>query len=150
MMTFEEAKDVFLNRGWMPVENGVIFDGNKWRESVQVISRWLEQESCSDCISRSSIKQKLQDHHDFFTKAYGGFSNLPQNDKSRVDEIIDCIAMVVNEPPVTSQPDTAYWIMSEVRQSKTLICSKCRIDLGSICPTNYCPSCGRKMEKVEE
>lgn len=56
-----------------------------------------------DCISRESIKQKLQEHHDFFVNAYGGFSNLPQNDKSRVDEITNCIAMVVNEPPVTLQ-----------------------------------------------
>ena len=38
-----------------------------------------------DCISRKSIKQKLQEHHDFFVNAYGGFSNLPHNDKSRVD-----------------------------------------------------------------
>ena len=61
----------------------------------------LKQEPCKDCISRESIKQKLQEHHDFFVNAYGGFSNLPQNNKSRVDEITNCIAMVVNEPPIT-------------------------------------------------
>lgn len=60
-----------------------------------------------DCISRKSIKQKLQEHHDFFVNAYGGFSNLPQNDKSRVDEITNCIAMVVNEPPVIPQEPMA-------------------------------------------
>lgn len=48
MMTFDEAKDVFLNRGWIPIENGTIFDANKWRESVAVISKWLEQEPCED------------------------------------------------------------------------------------------------------
>ena len=63
----------------------------------------LEQEPCEDAISRKSIKQKLQEHHDFFVNAYGGFSNLPQNDKSRVDEITNCIAMVVNEPSITPQ-----------------------------------------------
>ena len=64
-----------------------------------------------DCISRKSIKQKLQEHHDFFVNAYGGFSNLPQNDKSRVDEITNCIAMVVNEPSVTPQePRKGHWI----------------------------------------
>ena len=63
---------------------------------------------CEDVISRKSIKQKLQEHHDFFVDAYGGFSNLPQNDKSRVDEIINCIAMVVNEPSVT--PQEPRWI----------------------------------------
>lgn len=56
-----------------------------------------------DLISRQSIKKKLQEQHDFFIKAYGGFNNLPENDKSRVDEITNCIAMVVNEPSV--QPE---------------------------------------------
>lgn len=70
----------------------------------------LEQEPCEDAISRKSIKQKLQEHHDFFVNAYGGFSNLPQNDKSRVDEITNCIAMVVNEPSVIPQePQTFKW-----------------------------------------
>lgn len=62
-----------------------------------------DRESCEDTISRKSLKHKLQEHHDFFVDAYGGFSNLPQNDKSRVDEISNCIAMVVNEPPVKLQ-----------------------------------------------
>lgn len=39
-MTNEEAKEIFLNRGYV---NG-IYDGDKWRESVVVISKWLEQE----------------------------------------------------------------------------------------------------------
>lgn len=72
-----------------------------------------EQEPCEDVISRKSIKQKLQEHHDFFVKAYGGFSNLPQNDKSRVDEITNCIAMVVNEPPVNPRPKTGRLGMKE-------------------------------------
>lgn len=72
------------------------------------LAEWLKElkaykKQDSDAISRKSIKQKLQEHHDFFVNAYGGFSNLPQNDKSRVDEITNCIAMVVNEPPVTPQ-----------------------------------------------
>ncbi len=72
--------------------------------------RPLEQELCEDVISRKSIKQKLQEHHDFFVEAYAGFSNLPQNDKSRVDEITNCIAMVVNEPPVILQePQSFKW-----------------------------------------
>ena len=69
-----------------------------------------------DVISRESIKQKLQEHHDFYVNAYGGFSNLPQNDKSRVDEIANCIAMVVNEPPVAPQP---RWIPVSERLPET-------------------------------
>lgn len=44
-MTREEAKKVFLNRGFVEVDGGIIFDGNKWGEACLVISEWLEQES---------------------------------------------------------------------------------------------------------
>lgn len=64
-----------------------------------------------DLISRQSIKKKLQEHHDFFIKAYGGFKNLPLNDKSRVDEITNCIAEIVNEPSV--QPEQKWIPVSE-------------------------------------
>lgn len=53
-MTLEEAKKVFINRGFIEVEGGIIFDGDKWRESCVVISRWFEQEPCEDVISRES------------------------------------------------------------------------------------------------
>lgn len=80
------------------------FDEDKLKELVnKAVLTVTQQEPCEDAISRKSIKQKLQEHHDFFVNAYSGFSNLPQNDKSRVDEITNCIAMVVNEPPVTPQ-----------------------------------------------
>ena len=39
-MTREEAKEVFLNRGFI---DG-IYNGDKWREAYIVISKWLEQE----------------------------------------------------------------------------------------------------------
>lgn len=53
-MTFNEAKDVFLNRGYVEVEGGQIFDGDKWRQCIVVISEWLKQESCEDCVSRDA------------------------------------------------------------------------------------------------
>lgn len=48
MMTREEAKEIFLNRGYIKVEGGTIFDGDKWREACSVISKWLEEEPCED------------------------------------------------------------------------------------------------------
>lgn len=93
--------------GWKTYEDAV----NAWNRRAKA----LEQEPCEDVISRKSIKQKLQEHHDFFVNAYGGFSNLPLNDKSRVDEITNCIAMVVNEPPVTPQePRKGYLSIEDV------------------------------------
>lgn len=53
-----------------------------------------------DLISRSTLSEKLQAHHDFFVNGWGGFSNLPIKDKIRVDEITNCIAEVMNAPAV--------------------------------------------------
>lgn len=49
MMTLDEAKKVFLNRGFIEV------DGGKWREACYVISQWLKQEPSEDCISRQAV-----------------------------------------------------------------------------------------------
>ena len=57
-MTNEEAKQIFLDRGFV---NG-IFDGNKWRETVIVISKWLKQEHCEDLISRQAVINALKDN----------------------------------------------------------------------------------------
>lgn len=116
--------------------NKILVNNNSWLENTHeplnmafdMAIKALEQEPCEDCISRSSIKQKLQEHHDFFVNAYGGFSNLPLHDKSRVDEISNCIAMVVNEPPVNPQPKTGHWLrMSDLSEHEDdrYRCSRC-------------------------
>lgn len=99
-MTREEAIFTIKHR------NGIMNYGETGQlaAALDIAIAAMKAEPCEDAISRKSIKQKLQEHHDFFVNAYGGFSNLPQNDKSRVDEITNCIAMVVNEPPVTPKP----------------------------------------------
>ncbi len=51
-MSREEAKEIFLNRGFF---DGV-YDGDKWREACIVISEWLEQEPILDKI-RAEIEQ---------------------------------------------------------------------------------------------
>lgn len=58
-MTIKEAKEVFVNRGFI---NGV-FDGDKWRESVVIISKWLEQESILDKIRTEIEKETDRDDH---------------------------------------------------------------------------------------
>ena len=54
-----------------------------------------------DCISRELLRQKLQEHHDFLVNAYGSFKDMPFEEKARVDEINNCIGMVVNAPSIT-------------------------------------------------
>ena len=56
-MTIEEAKEIFLNRGYIQVKGGKIYDGDKWRESVVVISKWLEQEPCEDAVNRENLEE---------------------------------------------------------------------------------------------
>jgi len=106
----------------------------EFNDYIQILNQvmdWLEQEPCDDCISRQAIKRKLQEHHDFFINAYGGFSNMSQNDKSRVDEIINCIAMVVNEPSVTSKQQPCEDAIS--RQAiLDIIMPYCQDDDGSV------------------
>ena len=47
-MTFDEAKEIFLNRGWFTVKNTetgeeeYLFDGDKWREACFKISTLLK------------------------------------------------------------------------------------------------------------
>ena len=58
-MTLEEARETFLNRGWIKAEGGTYFDGDKWREAVMVISDYLQKEQCEDCISRQAAIDAL-------------------------------------------------------------------------------------------
>lgn len=127
---------------------------NEYHTALDIAIKALEQEPCGDAIIRKSIKQKLQEHHDFFVNAYGGFSNLPPNDKSRVDEITNCIAMVVNEPSVNPQPKTGRWIADVDRWGDIVTtvngyrCSEC--NAFNTDKDNYCPNCGAKMIEPQE
>lgn len=116
----------------------------------------LEQQPCEDCISRQSVKHKLQEHHDLFINAYGGrvgFKSMADaKEKARVDEINNCIAIIVNEPFVTPKEKTGKWKvqhtnLSHLPSDTIVICLECghtksRID-GEI--LNFCPKCGARM-----
>ena len=51
-------------------------------------------------IDANVLLLKLKKSHDLFVDAWEGFSNLPEEDKARVDEITHCIAEVMNAPAV--------------------------------------------------
>ena len=51
-------------------------------------------------IDANALLLKLKKSHDLFVDAWEGFSNLPEEDKARVDEISNCIADVFNAPTV--------------------------------------------------
>lgn len=103
-MTREEAKDVFLNRGFVKVNGGEIFDGDKWRQSVVVISEWLKQEPCEGCISREKAKQFLYE----------------RLDRLNNDDLYDIFSTIIDDmynelPSVTPQPK---WIPVSERLPK--------------------------------
>ena len=108
-----------------------------------------------DCISRAGLKLRLQEHHDFFVNAYGGFSNLPPNDKARVDEITNCIAEVMNMPSVQTIRPKGHWIIrkeqfdDELEVREVYGCNYCGFSLKSVHDkSNYCPNCGADMREV--
>lgn len=144
-VTVEEAKRL-LHTEWKK-EVAKDNSNNRLLVAYKMAVEALLTEPCDDVISRKSIKQKLQEHHDFFVNAYGGFSNLPQNDKSRVDEIINCIAIVVNEPPVKPQQKIGHWVKKPLKYGSTF-CSECGHELITIYE-NFCPHCGADMRGEE-
>ena len=65
-MSFEEAKKIFLNRGFVEVDGGTIFDGDKWREACVVISDFLE-----DLPVWISISERLPEEDGYYLVTLG-------------------------------------------------------------------------------
>ena len=79
-MTREEAKDVFLNHGFIKVEGcrGRIFNGDKWRDACIVISEWLKEEPKSEW-----------DHDHEILRAYGeGANNVLEKISNEIESKI--------------------------------------------------------------
>ena len=51
-------------------------------------------------IDVDALKEKFKEHYDFFVSAYKNEQNMSLADKSRVDEILNSIAEVINAPIV--------------------------------------------------
>ena len=93
-------------------------------------------------IDADALKDKLQQHHDFYVMAWGGFGKMPISEKKRVDEITNCIAEVVNAP--TIKPKRGKWI--ENTRHESIRCNLCGHYFNrALYPKNYCPNCGADM-----
>ena len=110
------------------------------------MSRWIDADA---------LKDKLQQHHDFYVMAWGGFGKMPIGEKKRVDEITNCIAEVVNAP--TIEPKRGEWIgEADGYYNGELVydiwyCSNCdyRIEDEEQPTFNFCPNCGADMRERE-
>ena len=98
-------------------------------------------------IDADALKDKLQQHHDFYVMAWGGFGKMPIGEKKRVDEITNCIAEVVNAP--TIEPKQGEWIEMYRNGFGNMICmcSKCNFHATK---SNYCPNCGAHMKGADD
>lgn len=100
-------------------------------------------------IDADALKDKLQQHHDFYVMAWCGFGKMPIGEKKRVDEITNCIAEVVNAP--TIEPKRGEW---KHLGGDEWLCPEC----GHVIWTEgswehplergkfYCENCGARMK----
>ena len=169
-MTREEAKEVFLNRGFI---DG-IYNGDKWREACVVISNWLEQESTAkndlavDCVNRVELLKAMDTWDKFGDDPNKGLIPLMTpalQDRYvayvKYDDMVNCVKSM---PLVTPQPRKGHWEngkeLGREYQGKTLVdityedwhCSNCHcvIEQSSKPKWNYCPNCGADMREVKE
>ena len=120
-MTLEEARETFLNRGWIKAEGGTYFDGDKWREAVMVISDYLQKEQCEDCISRQAAIDALEER-----LQASGYSNV-----ALVSELNRSIGYLMRLP--SAQPE------QQIPQMRGWVCPVCGRGLSpytSVCPCN--------------
>lgn len=176
-MTNDEAKTVFLNRGYVEVDGGTIYDPYKWRESCRVISEWLEQEPSEDRyikVPKKALKYRtagmvaynaewLKNHFDMERAVICG-EQQPCEDcisRKRVVEWLenatdDSIEHAIDSnlefiPPVIPQPKIGHWIERRNRATGHIesVCSECGAEEGY--PYNdYCGNCGAKMFEPQE
>jgi len=148
-MTRDEAKTVFLNRGYVEVEGGTIYDADKWRESCRVISEWLEQEPCEDTISRQNdilpnIDKKVESYgkllkHPVVKRIMGIDKEPSENAISRqaVDTLVDELARAISdERCCISRGRSTATIMQDI------------LDLPSVKPQE--PQTGHWILKIED
>lgn len=83
----EDYKDIMTGALYMPyflreaIENGTVLPDNHGR-----------------LIDADALKSKMYEHRYLFVSPYEGQSDMPINEKIRVDEISNCIADIVNAP----------------------------------------------------
>ena len=125
-MTREEAiKALIKERKTALHENKQAFD---------MAIKALKQEPCEDCISREAVLDAINKYIE------------KSQSRGTIDDFISFEELVVKDlPSVQPIRPKGEWIEKTVRGSMSLVCSECGADLGSICETDFCPTCGADM-----
>ena len=144
-MTREEAIDIIKCLAWHTRPN---------EEDVEQAIKTLEQEPCSDAISRQAVLNTL----DEMDKAL----DTDRTVESYKELLTECYKVL---PSVKQEPKTGYWIDDneneiDAQYGKHIYrCSECNKyandfvggieDWWDLEKPNYCPNCGAKMEKED-
>ena len=104
----------------------------------------------AEYIEREAVKKRMQAHYNFYLRAYGGFNNMPRDIKARVDELMNCIAEVVNSP-AADVVEVVHGRWEAYPSDAFMRCSVCKREYPRIrmpqvvgwCPN---PNCGARMD----
>ena len=67
--------------------------------------------------------------------------------KSPMDIALDTAIEALNQPTIEAEPvRRGRWIEGTSRGSFSIYCSYCGSYKETICPSDYCPSCGARMD----
>lgn len=114
-------------------------------ENLEAISRYIEQQTCEDSISR----QAVLDIVDSYSESQSNVEDVTQ----------DIISDIMGLPPVTPQLKRGQWEWVQYDGNSNIgnwHCSECRsvviecANKEEIPLYKYCSNCGAKMQEVEE
>ncbi len=132
-MTFDESINIL--KQYIDYNNPDVPDFYAMAEAIEWILEALEQEPCSDVVSRQAVDDAIYD-----------YSRSCDANYAQIMEFIDKL------PSVTAQPKMGRWNFTKHYGRDYYVCLVCgmeRMDDHSS-GWNYCPNCGAKMQEVED
>lgn len=99
-------------------------------------------------IDGDALEKRLKKHRNLFCRNQVEFRLLSIADKTRVDEIDNCIAEVINAPTIEPERKTGEWVGYDGDWLKTMCkCSECgaMIDINEKYRNFFCYHCGADM-----
>ena len=116
----------------------------------------LKMENENRLINANTLAEKFRERKALFLDRFGGYQALLKRDKSRVDELDNCLADVINAQTVDAvevvhgwwdEIEEEVWHLYKRWPITRFRCSQCKQMENK--KSNYCPNCGAKMTNKE-